>query len=212
MRRRICTAIVGVAAVPGEARTLTACRTLGALLAIATLRALTALCPLTALGPVVAIVARLAFTARLPVFTILAVAPRLAVVAILPIIPILPVVAIILLIVGCVEHLLVAILVVEIVVARAALVLEPRTALAEHAEIVIGILEVIFGLHAVAGELCIARHALVLLKELGGVATLAIVLPISRLTAEILTSLASTTAPAAVLTIIDQMPTSLRSV
>jgi hypothetical protein len=57
----------------------------------------------------------------------------------------------------------------------------------------------------------IARHALVFLEQLGGVAALAIVLPVARLAADILAPLAPTAAPAAALTIIDQMPTSLRS-
>jgi hypothetical protein len=76
---------------------------------------------------------------------------------------------------------------------------------------VIGELEIIFGLHAVARELRVARHALVFLEELGGIAALAIVLAVPRLSAEIPSSLSPTAAPAAALSIIDQMPTSLRS-
>ncbi len=76
----------------------------------------------------------------------------------------------------------------------------------------VGELKIIFGLDPVACELRVACHALVFLEQLGGVAALAIVLPVSRLSAEILAPLSPTTAPAAALTIIDQMPTSLRVV
>ena len=68
-------------------------------------------------------------------------------------------------------------------------------------------LEIIFGLDAVARELRIARHAFVLFEQLGGIAALAIVLPVARLSAaEVPTpALPTTTAPAAALTIIDQI-------
>ena len=72
-------------------------------------------------------------------------------------------------------------------------------------------LEIIFGLDAVARELRIARHALVFFEQLGGIAALAIVLPVARLSAEVPAPLSPTAAPAAALSIIDQMPTSLRS-
>jgi hypothetical protein len=73
-------------------------------------------------------------------------------------------------------------------------------------------LQIIFGLDTVARKLCVARHALVLFEQLGGIAALAIILAVARLSAEVPASLPSTAAPAAALTIIDQMPTSLRSV
>jgi hypothetical protein len=73
------------------------------------------------------------------------------------------------------------------------------------------VLEIIFGLDAVARELGVARHALVFLEELRGIATLAIILPVPRLSAEVLAPLSPTAAPAAALSIVDQMPTSLRS-
>ena len=68
-------------------------------------------------------------------------------------------------------------------------------------------LEIIFGLDAVARELRIARHAFVFFEQLGGIAALAIVLPVARLSAaEVPTpALPTTTAPAAALTIIDQI-------
>jgi hypothetical protein len=76
----------------------------------------------------------------------------------------------------------------------------------------LGILEVIFGLDAVARELGVARHALVFLEQLSGIAALAIVLAVARLSAEVPAApLSPTAAPAAALSIIDQMPTSLRS-
>jgi hypothetical protein len=92
------------------------------------------------------------------------------------------------------------------------LLLEASASLAENAEIVIRILQIIFGLYAVARELRVASHTLVLFEQLRGIAPLTIVLAVTRLSAEILPPLPTTTAPAAALTIIDQMPTSLRSV
>jgi len=72
-------------------------------------------------------------------------------------------------------------------------------------------LKVIFGLNAVACELRVARHILVFLEQLRGIAALPIILPISGLP-HVLGSLSPATAPAAALTIVDQMPTSLRAV
>jgi hypothetical protein len=66
-------------------------------------------------------------------------------------------------------------------------------------------LEIIFGLHPVARELGVARHALVFLEQLGGIAALAIVLAVPRLSAEVLPPLTPTTAPAAALSIVDQV-------
>jgi len=75
------------------------------------------------------------------------------------------------------------------------------------------ILQIIFGLDAIPGELGVSRHALVFLEKLSGVAALTIVLPIPRLSAEIpaAAALSPTAAPAATLSIVYQMPTSLRS-
>jgi hypothetical protein len=73
-------------------------------------------------------------------------------------------------------------------------------------------LEIIFHLDTIPGELGVTRHALVFLEQLGGISPLAIVLPVARLPAtEALAPPLSTTAPAAALTIVDQIPTSLRS-
>jgi hypothetical protein len=87
----------------------------------------------------------------------------------------------------------------------APLVLEARAAFAQHAKIMIRKLQIIFRLDPVAGELGIARHALVLLEQLGGIAALAIVLPVPRLSTEVLSPLAPTAAPTAALSIIDQI-------
>ena len=109
------------------------------------------------------------------------------------------------------DKLLLALVLIEPVTALAALVLEACAALAQHAEIVIRILQVIFGLDPVAGELGVTRHALVFFEQLGGIAALTIVLPVPRLSAEILAPLSPAATPAAALSIVDQMPTSLRS-
>jgi hypothetical protein len=105
------------------------------------------------------------------------------------------------------QHVVVVILVAVIVAALAALLIKPRAALAEDAIIMVGILEVIFGLHPVAGELRIARHALVFFQKLGGVAALAIVLAIAiRPAGNVTRRLSSTTAAAvALLSIVDQI-------
>jgi hypothetical protein len=67
-------------------------------------------------------------------------------------------------------------------------------------------LEVIFGLDAVAGQLGVARHALVLFEQLGGIAALPVVLAITAATTtrHSLRTLSTATATAAALTIIDQ--------
>jgi len=112
------------------------------------------------------------------------------------------------------DHLLVAVIIIGVIVALTAriLLLEATAALTQHAEIVVRELEIIFGLDAVARKLRIARHALVFLEQLGGVAALAIILAVARLSAEVTTaSLSPTTTPAAALSVVDQMPTSLRS-
>ena len=108
-------------------------------------------------------------------------------------------------------ELLVTLVVIEVVAALAALILEPGAALAQHSEIMVGELEIIFGLNAIARELRVPRHALVFFEQLGGIAALAIVLTVPRLSAEVRSPLSPTAAPAAALSIIDQMPTSLRS-
>ena len=72
------------------------------------------------------------------------------------------------------------------IIAGAALLLEAGAAFAEDAEIMVRKLQIIFGLDAVARELRVARQALVFFQQLGGIAALAIVLAIARLSAEVL--------------------------
>jgi len=111
--------------------------------------------------------------------------------------------------VGLSLELLAIVVIVTVVTALAALVLESGAILAEHAEIMVRILQIIFGLHAVARELGVARQALVFFEQLSGVPALTIVLAVPRLTAEVLASLPSTAATAAALSLIDQTLKSL---
>jgi len=113
-------------------------------------------------------------------------------------------------------HFLVAVdVIVQLIVAltTGTLLFETGAALTQHAKIMIGELKIIFRLDPVARELGIARHALVFFEQLGGIAALAIILPVARLPAEVPPpALSPATASAATLSIVDQMPTSLRSV
>jgi len=91
------------------------------------------------------------------------------------------------------------------VAALPALLLEARPALVENAEIMVGELQIEFGLHPVAGQLRITRQRLIFLVELRRIAALAIVLAIAVITGvgRALPAAAAAT-PAAVLTIVDQ--------
>jgi hypothetical protein len=101
---------------------------------------------------------------------------------------------------------LVAVGFVTVVAALTALLLEARAALVEHTEIMIRELQIIFHLDAVAGKLGVPRHVLVFLEQLGCVTALAVVLTVGVGPApDVLRPLAPTTAPAAALTIADQM-------
>lgn len=93
-----------------------------------------------------------------------------------------------------VELLLLALILV--VARRRPLVLEARAGFPKHPEVVIGELEVIFGLHTVAGELRIAGHVLVLLKQLRGIAPAALLTAIAAAAAETLRTLTPATAAA----------------
>jgi hypothetical protein len=103
------------------------------------------------------------------------------------------------------DHLVLTLVLVGVIVTLAALILEAGAAFAQHPEIMVRILQIIFGLDAITRELRVARHALVFFEQLRSVAALAIVLPVSRLSTEALAPLAPTAAPAAALTIIDQI-------
>jgi len=88
----------------------------------------------------------------------------------------------------------------------AALLLEAGAVLVEHAVIMVRELEKIFGLDAVALQLRVARERLVFFQELGGIAARAIVLAITGVRALVRRAgSAAAAAPAATLTIVDQM-------
>ncbi len=148
----------------------------GGTLAVVALRAfgtVLALGPVVALGAILAlgtIVALRAFAARFAVLTIAVAARRGALV--------LAVVIVVRLIVGA-GHLLVAIAIFFITRAALILFLKARAAILEDAEIMIRELEIIFGLNTIPGELHVARQCLVFLKQLGGIAALAIVLTVA---------------------------------
>ena len=102
---------------------------------------------------------------------------------------------------------IVVIVVIDVLTPRAALFVEPRATFAEQTEIMVGELEIIFGLNAVTRKLGIARHALVFLEQLRRIATLPIVAGVAAaVTRHSLGTLSTTaaTATSAVLTIIDQ--------
>jgi hypothetical protein len=150
-------------------------------------------------------VARLAGFARL--------AGTVALAAVLPLRPLLALVALGRFAVGF-DQIVITLVLVGPVAALAPLLLEARTAFAEHTEIMVGILQIIFGLNPVARELRIARQAFVLFEQLSRIAALAIVLAIARLStaaataaaAKVLAPLSTAAAPAAaLLSIVDQM-------
>ena len=109
---------------------------------------------------------------------------------------------------GALELFTVLVIVTVVALART-LILEAGAIFAEHAEIVIGVLQIIFGLDPVAGKLRVARQALVLLEQLGGVPALAIVLAVPRLSAKVPSPLSTAAATAAALSLIDQTLKSL---
>jgi hypothetical protein len=167
-----------------------------------TLAALRAL--ITIFAIVVASIASRPVTLRtIAAFTTLT--ARLTVAAILPVLTLLDFLVGALLAVAF-ELILVTDVIVEGLAALRALLLEAGAAFAENAEIMVRELQIIFGLNAITAELCVARQALVFLEQLGGIAALAIVLTIAvGPSADILGALPTATAPAAALTIIDQI-------
>ncbi len=84
----------------------------------------------------------------------------------------------------------------------------PRATFGEHAEIMVGELEIIFGEHAVAGLLRVARKRFVFFEQLRGIAARAIVDAVAHFGPSVLLTLAILAAPAAtatgLLTIVDQ--------
>ena len=112
--------------------------------------------------------------------------------------------------------LLVVHVLAEIVAARRrrALLVETAAALAQHAEIMIRKLQIIFGVDAIALRLRVAREALIFFEQLGGIAAGAVVDAIATILAAGLTIarlLTATAATTAVLTIIYQLGLILQS-
>src|SRR5262245_52458353 len=71
------------------------------------------------------------------------------------------------------------------------------------------ILQVIFGLDAVSGQLGIARKRLVFLKQLRRVPALAVILPVAGIAGHALRALSTAATTTAALTIVDQLVVSL---
>ena len=71
------------------------------------------------------------------------------------------------------------------------------------------ILQVIFGLDAVAGELRIARERLVFFKQLRRITAMPVVLPVAGTAGHALRALSTAATTTAALTIIDQLVVSL---
>ena len=102
------------------------------------------------------------------------------------------------------DLVLILILVIGEIVAAAALLLEPGAAFAQHPEVMIGKLQIIFGLHTVTGQLCVAGKRLVFLVKLDRIAARPVILPVAGAGRIVGRTCAATTAPTAVLTIVDQ--------
>jgi hypothetical protein len=73
----------------------------------------------------------------------------------------------------------------------------------------VGVLEIIFGLDPVASQLRVARQRLVFLKQLGGIAALAVILPVAGTSGHALRALSTAATTTAALTIVDQLVVSL---
>ncbi len=92
-----------------------------------------------------------------------------------------------------------------------ALVLTPRAlvvalcaAVGDHAEIVVGELEIVLGLHAVAVERRVVRELLVLLEQLRSIAAGPAVDPVALVAAALAAAIVATAAPAIVVAILVQ--------
>ena len=139
----------------------------------------------------IAVTALVAITARLALVAILALGPLLA---------------------RLIERFLVAlavealVLAIILIVLRRTLILEARPGLAQHAEIMIRELQIVFSLHTVPGELRIAGHVLVFFEKLRGITAAALIAATTAATASPETSrlLTPTTATAAALAIVHQ--------
>ncbi len=118
------------------------------------------------------------------------------------------------LLVGSLEHLFVSVLVgigAAIITTLTPLLFEADAAFAQNPVIMFGELEIIFALHAIAAKLGVPSHVLVFFEQLSGIAALPGVLTVAGLPTSVRWPLSPTAATAAALSIIDQMPTSLRS-
>ena len=105
---------------------------------------------------------------------------------------------------GALEHLVVAVA-VGIFIPAAALLIEADAAFAQHAEIMVRELQVIFGLDAIPCELRVTRQALVFFEQLGGIAALPVILAIAAAASRhSLWTLPTATTTTAALTIVDQ--------
>lgn len=124
--------------------------------------------PLLAWLAIAALLARFAIVLLVAAITLVAIATIVAVAAVIAIAALLALLAGIVLIVVIIAVIVVGLLTLV-------LLLEPRAAFAQHAEIMIGELVVIFGVDAVALALRVAREVLVLFEQLGGIAARAIV-------------------------------------
>jgi hypothetical protein len=113
------------------------------------------------------------------------------------------------------HHLFIAVHIDAIVVvipagtAMSLLLLVARAIFLQHAEIMVGILEVIFGLDTIAAQLRITRERLVFLKQLRRITALPVVLPVAGTAGHALGALSTATTTTAALTIIDQLVVSL---
>ena len=141
---------------------------------------------------------RTVITIAIAAFITIAARLTLAILALRPLLP------------RLVERFLVAlaleafVLALVLIVLRRALILESRTSLTQHTEIMIRELQIIFGLHTVPGELRVAGHVLVLFEKLRGITAAALIAATAAASAETSRLLTPTTATAAALAIVHQ--------
>ena len=104
-------------------------------------------------------------------------------------------------IIGAVEFIAVFAIVIVIATITLLLFFLAGAIVGQHAEIMVGELQIIFGIHAVAGHLRIAGHILVFLKKLGRIAARAVVDAVAIVAAAPVATIGSTViVPAAIAT------------
>ena len=91
------------------------------------------------------------------------------------------------------------------IVGAGALLFLTDTGIGDHAEIVVGKLQVIFGLNAITVEVCVLRQLAILFEHLGGIAPCAAVDPVELLAATLRAAVVPATAPAVIPTIVVQV-------